>query len=116
MKVKVSAQARAYLRTEAAYLKRHSNQAALNFRNRIAEARQHLATFPELGRDIERLPVEGARRLVMGNYVLDYDIAGDEITILSIRHGQQIEMDPDLDADFDFEDPPGPGSSRSSHR
>jgi len=114
MKAKVSAQARTYLRTEAAYLKRHSNPAALNFRNRIAEAHQHLAAFPELGRDIERLPVEGARRLVVGNYVLDYDVAGDEITILSIRHGQQIEMDPDLDDDFDFEEAPGSGRGHPS--
>ena len=104
------------MRTEAAYLKRHSNQAAQNFRNRIAEARQHLAASPELGRDIERMPVEGARRLVIGNYVLDYDVADDEITILSIRHGRQIEVDPDFDDDFDFEDPPGPGRGGSSRR
>jgi hypothetical protein len=45
--------------------------------------------------------VRGVRRLVIADYVLDHDVAGGEIAILSIRHGQQIGMDPDLDADFE---------------
>ncbi len=103
MKVKFSGQARAYVRQEAAYLKRHSRQAAQDFRNRIAEARENLASFPDIGRDIQRLPVEGARRFIAGNYVLDYEIIGGELVILSIRHGQQIEMDPNLDPDIEYE-------------
>lgn len=105
MKVRLSAQARAYLQNETAYLRKHSPQAARNFRNRIADARDNLTTFPNIGRDIERLPVEGAHRLVTGNYVLDYEITNGEIIILSIRHGQQIELDPDIDDLDNYEDP-----------
>jgi hypothetical protein len=42
-------------------------------------------------------------RLIVGDYVLDYDLSTDEVAITSIRHGRQ--QDPDLakDADFDYE-------------
>lgn len=111
MKVRLSGQARTYIREEAAYLRRHSAHAARNFRNRIAEACENLASFPDIGRDIQYLPVEAARRFVSGNYVLDYEVRNDETVILSIRHGQQIEMDPDMDPDIDYEEPPDDGRS-----
>lgn len=42
-------------------------------------------------------------RLVVGDYILDYDLDDKGVAITVIRHGRQ--QDPDLakDEDFDFE-------------
>ena len=105
MKVVLSGQARAYIQNETAYLRKHSRQAAQNFRARLVDAFASLASFPDIGRDIARLPVPGARRLVVGDYVVDYDSSADAVHVLAIRHGRQIGEDPEMDGDFDFEEP-----------
>lgn len=105
MKVVLSGQARAYIRNEAAYLRRHSRQAAQNFRARLAEAFINLASFPDIGRHVRPLPVPGARRIVVGDDVIDYDSSSDAIRVLAIRHGRQIDESPDTDVDIDFEEP-----------
>ncbi|WP_420962774.1 type II toxin-antitoxin system RelE/ParE family toxin [Brucella sp. IR073] len=104
MKVRLSGDARAYLRREASYLRQHSLKAAKAFLDRMAEARKNLAQFPEMGKGIERLPVPGSNRLIVGDYLLDYDLTDGEVTVLSIRHGQQQPLAPDAaDDDFDYE-------------
>jgi len=103
MKVRLSGSARAYLRTEAAYLRDHSPKAAAAFLARMREAQRNLTRFPDLGRGIERLPVKGSRGVVVGDYLLDYDIDGENIIIVSILHGQQSEIRPDMDDDTDYE-------------
>jgi hypothetical protein len=37
------------------------------------------------------------RCLVVGDYLLDYQIRGEEILILAIRHGRQLEISIELD-------------------
>jgi plasmid stabilization system protein ParE len=103
MKVRLSGDARAYLRREAAYLEKHSPKAAKGFVDRMAEARRNLTRFPELGRGIERLPIPGSHRLVVGDYLLDYDLINEEVVILSIRHGQQKPPTSQVDDDYDYE-------------
>ncbi|MBM2713539.1 type II toxin-antitoxin system RelE/ParE family toxin [Mesorhizobium caraganae] len=104
MKVRLSGDARAYLRREAAYLQKHSQKAAKAFVDRMTEARKNLARFPEMGKTFDRLPIPGSHRLVVGDYLLDYDLADEEVVILSIRHGQQQPLTPEIDDDFDYEE------------
>lgn len=112
MKVRLSGIARAYLRREAAYLQRCSQKAAGAFVDRMTEARQNLARFPEMGKTFDRLPIPGSHRLVVGDYLLDYDVSDGAVVILSIRHGQQQPLAPDVEDDFDYEEgaakPAGP--------
>lgn len=49
MKVRLSGDARAYLRREAAYLQKYSQKAAKAFVDRMAKARKNLARFPRDG-------------------------------------------------------------------
>jgi plasmid stabilization system protein ParE len=102
-RVRLSAQAAVYLRAEAHYLRRHSRRAAKAFVLRMQEARTNLARFPDIGVGSARLPVPGARRLIVGDYVLDYDYSDDVVTVLAIRHGRQQPSDIEPDEDFDYE-------------
>ena len=106
MKVRLSGSARAYLRAEAAYLRDFSPRAAAGFLARIREVQRNLARFPELGRGIERLPVQDSRRLVAGEYIVDYDLLDGSIVIMSIRHSKQAEAVPEIDEDVDYEENP----------
>lgn len=69
----------------------------------MQDARKNLAKFPDMGLGIERLPVPGSRRLIVGDYLLDYDVVDNEIIIVSVRHGQQQPLLPEIDDDFDYE-------------
>ena len=84
MKVRMSDDVRAYLRDEAKYLRQRSPAAARALTAAMRKARQNLANFSELGFAKEGLPVPGMRRLIVGNYLLDYEISGDAVLVLAI--------------------------------
>ena len=107
-KVRLSGNARAFLQREAKYLRERSPSAAETFLARLREAQRNLAQFPEIGRRKEALPMQGAMRLVVGEYILDYDLAADGVAITSIRHTRQNDPDMAHDTDFDFETQPDP--------
>jgi hypothetical protein len=56
-----------------------------------------------MGFEKSGLPVPGVRSLVVGTYVLDYEIAGNDLLILAIRPGQVPEPSLEADDDFDYE-------------
>ncbi|GGF85520.1 hypothetical protein GCM10007301_51760 [Azorhizobium oxalatiphilum] len=103
MKVRLSPRARAYLLEEAAYLRRHSRAAAEAFLGRMRSAQQLLATYPASG---EALPMAGVRRLVSGDYVLDYQVRDEALDVLSVRHGRQQPAGLPIAPDFDYEASP----------
>lgn len=101
--MRLSGDARAYLQREAAYLRKHSQKAAVTFLSRMQDARENLARFPDMGLEIERLPIPSSRRLIVGDYLLDYDQIGGEVLIISIRHSLQQPPAPEIEKDFDYE-------------
>lgn len=111
-KVRLSDNARIFLQREAKYLRDRSPSAAEAFLNRFRQARRNLSQFPELGRRNEALPVEGSMRLVVGDYILDYDLADGIVAIAAIRHGRQLDPYLSKDDDFDFEADPSASTSR----
>jgi plasmid stabilization system protein ParE len=112
MKVLMSENARAYVHREARYLSKHSPSAAKSFSERMKEARKNLRAFNEMGFESEELPIPGMRRLIVGDYLLDYEILESEIHIVAIRHGRQLPPTIGVEQDFDFEvdmyETPGP--------
>jgi plasmid stabilization system protein ParE len=102
-KVRLSGNARAFLQREANYLRERSPAAAEAFLAKLREVRRNLARFPQIGRRKEALPITGVMRLVVGDYILDYDLVADGVAITSIRHARQMDPDVEYDADFDFE-------------
>lgn len=101
MKVRLSGAARAYMLREAKYLTDRSPAAGSVFLKTMQAARQRLGKFPEIG--FQPSPVKGSRRLIAGDYVIDYDIGRDGIDITAIRHGRQLDESPSIDDDFDYE-------------
>jgi len=102
-KVRLSGDARSFIQREAKYLRERNQAAAATFLNRLREARRNLAEFPKMGRQKAALPVKGSMRLVVGDYILDYDLNDDIIDIVSIRHGRQQDPDLIVEDDFDYE-------------
>jgi len=100
--VRISARARTYLSNEARYLRDRNPAAATAFVARMRHARQLLVDFPELGSGKKGLPHSDMRCLVAGDYLIDYQVRADEVLILAIRHGRQMEItiEPD-DSDYD---------------
>jgi plasmid stabilization system protein ParE len=101
MRVTLSKSAASWLRREMQYLKHHNPAAANRFVATMAQARQLLAEFPEIGPKGVHLPVRGARTWVMGDYLLDYTLTATTLTIVTIRHGRMkqpgLALDPDDD-------------------
>lgn len=104
MKLVVSPLAREYIKSEAAYLRKRSPQAAFHFRNDLDKLRKNLLQFPNLGHGTEEIPIAGIRRFVMGVYLVDYEIFGDRIVILKVRHGQQNPPAIAISDNFDYEE------------
>jgi plasmid stabilization system protein ParE len=102
-RIRLSAGARAYIRSEAQYLKDRSPAAALRFLDDLSRLKTNLLLFPQMGFRSDELPVPGILRFTMGDYLIDYEIADDLIEIRAIRHGHQRPPGLPIDDDFDYE-------------
>jgi plasmid stabilization system protein ParE len=106
LKVTFSPKALDYAKREASYLGQYSQRAAREFRDNLKLLRTNLTRFPHMGHLSSELPVPGARRFVMGAYLVDYRITPTQIFVLAIKHGREGPTGIDMEEDFDFEDPP----------
>jgi plasmid stabilization system protein ParE len=102
-KVRLSGPVRDYLRNEARYLRQRSHPAAEAFLSRLMEARKNLGRFPQMGFEKDGLPIRGTRCLVVDDYILDYEIHGEDVFVTAIRPGQKPEIISDVSDDFDYE-------------
>jgi plasmid stabilization system protein ParE len=102
-KIRLSKNARIFIQREAKYLRERNQAAAEHFLDRLRQARRNLAQFPRIGHEKTSLPVEGAMRIIVGDYILDYDLDDKGVAITAIRHGRQQDPDLHKDEDFDFE-------------
>jgi plasmid stabilization system protein ParE len=78
-----------------------SSAAGAAFLKGIQSARERLSKYPEIG--FQPSPAKGSRRLVVGDYVIDYDVGPEAIDITAIRHGRQSDSDDQFDDDSDYE-------------
>ena len=104
-KVLFAPPARAFVEQEILYLRDRSPAAAIAFRAGIARLGRQLARFPQSGSLRQDIPLGGIYRIVLGDYRVDYELAGDDVLVLLIRHGRQAEPGLPLDDDADYEAP-----------
>ena len=67
-----------------AYVSERDPNAAAKLGVRFEEAAKLIGATPAIGRRVKRT---NFRRFVVGNYLMVYQIAGDEMTIHYVRHG-----------------------------
>jgi len=104
-KVRLSTKASDYLKQEARYLRDRNPAAAVAFVVRIRQAQQLLSDFPEVGPGKRGLPLSDMRCLVVGDYLMDYQVRDGDVRVLAIRHGRQPEITIEFDdVDYDVVD------------
>lgn len=102
MRVVVSDRVKKFLLSERKYLEQHSTIAGKRLAQRFRETASLLSSYPFAGVE-KQLPMPGLRRFVVDDYLLDYEIIGDEVHILTMRHGRQRDPHLPPEDDFDFE-------------
>lgn len=107
--IRLSLRAADYIRRESAYLRDRNPAAARAFAQSMKKARLLLQDLPEAGNRLHGLQIPGTRTLVVGDYLIDYRLAGSgdgpRLEIVTIRHGRmQIPL-----SDSEETDPPVDG-------
>lgn len=101
MRVRLSRSASAFLRHERRYLEEFNPRAADNVLRQLQEALRFLSGFPRGGGPHPAL--EGRRRFVAGDYVIDYRIGPTVLEVSHIRHGRQLPPEQAKDGDQELE-------------
>jgi len=63
--------------------------AAARLMDQLTTAPERLRQHPRLGRQLERYAPRDVRRLIVGNYELQYELRHDVILVLRIWHGRE---------------------------
>ena len=71
----------------AAFIARDSEYHAAMFVQRLLDATDRLATFPESGRVIPEVGASRFREVIEGGYRIMYSIAGSVVRIDAVLHG-----------------------------
>jgi addiction module RelE/StbE family toxin len=66
------------------YLHQHNRQAATAFAARVEAAAKLISEFPMIGGETS---LRNVRRVIVGGYILVYEVKGNEAVISYIRHG-----------------------------
>jgi toxin ParE1/3/4 len=85
-RVVYSRRAAAEIEEIMASLAEHSSAAANRFAQAVERAEEQLSRFPNSGAP-GVLP--GARRLIVGNYIVSYRRRGDDVEIFAVRHARR---------------------------
>lgn len=100
MRVRLSSEARAYIRLETQYLRVRSLGAAERFKTIVQRARRLISDFPSSGITESAIPLIGAHRANIDGYLFDYQRVGDDIWVLAVRSSVNtpiIEVEDDRD-------------------
>jgi plasmid stabilization system protein ParE len=72
------------------YIALDNQTAAIKWLERVFEKVKNLSSLPEVGRKVPEVNRNEIRELIFGNYRIIYRIEQSNISVLTIRHGQQI--------------------------
>lgn len=111
MKVRLSSEARTYIAQEARYLRDRSASGARKFKEIVDRALLLIGQHPAAGFQESGVPIKGSHRVVIGDYLFDYDIIRDVAWIQNVRHSRNTPTIP-IEPDADYEEP-DPAASRT---
>ena len=87
MKVRFNRGALADLAEILDYISERNPQAAARLALQFEEAAELAGFMPEIGAETSR---PGFRRLVVGNYLMVYQVGSDSVTVHYVRHGARL--------------------------
>ena len=94
MKISFTAEAVVYLSRLRAFIGSENPIAAQRIANELLKGIEKLKIFPEIGLKVIRAPQPHLiRDLFVGNYTIRYLIGDNEIYVLRMSHGKEIEKD-----------------------
>ncbi len=75
-----------------AFLVQVAPETAVQLTQMLTRSPNRLRDFPRVGERVESEEAIEIRRLSVGNYVMHYEIAGDEILILRVWHAREERL------------------------
>lgn len=89
-------QALADLEAACEFMGRDAPRSAEMFAARVFQATDRLADFPLLGRVVPELANTEVRERIVRGYRIIYRLRGDDVQVLTVRHGARLLADRDL--------------------
>jgi len=72
------------------YIARDSKTAAARIAQRILAAARRLRSFPQSGSPFPAVTIAEVRTLVVGQYLVYYQVLPNEVRTLMVKHGAQL--------------------------
>ncbi|MBI1375021.1 MAG: type II toxin-antitoxin system RelE/ParE family toxin [Phycisphaera sp.] len=81
------------LESIADYIARDSMSYACVTVQRLFDAAQRLAEFPNVGRVVPEYSDERLREIIVGNYRVIYEVFDEHVEVLAVHHGARLLPD-----------------------
>lgn len=78
------------------YIAKDSPSSAVKWANSVFTKIESLEQFPYMGRVVPEINRNEIREILFKNYRIIYNVKGDAISILTVRHGKQLLPPEDL--------------------
>lgn len=104
MRVRFSADARRDIEDQITYLRGKTNSGIVRFRDLVQRGAALLQDRPHAGFTESRIPIRGARRIIVDGWYFDYDVVADTIWVHRITSSVNTPS-LDYDDDGDYEEP-----------
>jgi toxin ParE1/3/4 len=94
VKVRFIPSARVQFLSALAFIRRENSQAAAKFRERAETVLRRIEEFPESERVVPEFPELPYREVVITPYRFFYQVRGEIVWIVAVRHGAQLPEQP----------------------
>ncbi len=74
----------------ASFIAQDKPVAAIKWLEDLFERIELLQVLPESGRIVPEIGIDSIREVIFGQYRVIYQLAGEQIMILTVRHGKQL--------------------------
>lgn len=74
----------------ASFIAQDKPVAAIKWLEDLFERVELLQVLPESGRIVPEIGISSIREIIFGQYRVIYQLAGEQIMILTVRHGKQL--------------------------
>lgn len=104
MRVKLSSEAQQDIQVQIAYLRGKTNSGIAGFRDTVRRGLKLLQSQPDAGFTDSKIPIRGAKRVIVEGWYFDYDVIEGSIWVHRITSSVNTpSLHHDDDADYEVE-------------